>query len=191
MSAARDLLERECDFALPPKRSLLESLERGPDFVLLYHPALGPLYSTIREKIEKGTLSLGSELRLEISDLFLSRLNLDGSLSICAEQPMGRKDQEGLLRFSDEIGRCVLRDVSVRNRGVLWEKSRPFWKGKFTRSESLEIILKGRSEFIAEGVVFNGAHRYEVEDGTRMRIEQKGNGLIAERREKLAAPMSR
>jgi hypothetical protein len=177
LRAARELLEKECGFSLPAQRSLQETLVEGPEFVFRYHPALGPLYSIVRQKVQKGVISPGSELELEISDLLVSGLDLRGSLSIVASQPMGHFDQDHLLRYSDRTGRCLLRDVAVRNQGVDWEASKPFWKGKFARAESLEIILKGRSEFIAENVVFDGPLRFEVEDGVRAIAKQTKNGL--------------
>ena len=178
ISAARELLEKECGFQLPEKLSLEEYLRKGPDVVFLYHPALGPLYSLIRQKIQSGRVSIGSELQLEISELFLRGLDLHGSMRVLADQVMGHFDEQGHLRYSDCVGRCILNQVVVRNRGIGWEKSAPFWRGRFARIESLEIVLRGRSEFVAEGVCFEGGHRFEVKNGTRLRVEQKGKKLL-------------
>lgn len=178
MSNARALLEKECFFELPFEQTLLEMLERGPNFVFLYHPALGPLYSVIKQKLQKGRMGSGSELELEISDLFISNLTLEGSLRILAERPMGHLDEKGVLRYSNNTGRCFLKNVSVCNQGVDWEKSRPFWRGKFKREESLEIVLKGRSELVAENVFFQGARRIEVEDGVRLTLKQQDEQIV-------------
>ncbi len=176
--AARELL-RDCGFCLPELRTLQESLEKGPEFVFLYHPALGPLYSIIRRKIQDGIMTLGSELYCEIADLLIENLHLDGSLQIHANQVMGHHNEEGFLCYSNQVGRCQLKNVEIRNRGVDWEESRPFWKGIFSRKESVEIFLEGNSEFIAENVVFHGAHRFEVKDGQSMRVSCQGGQLVA------------
>lgn len=44
-----------------------EYLEKGPGFVFLFHPALGPLWDVIAQKIRGGALAPGSELVLEVS----------------------------------------------------------------------------------------------------------------------------
>lgn len=180
LQATRELLERHCHISLPERRSLIEYLEQGPDCAFLYHPALGPLYSLIREKMQRGRLAVGAELQLEIADLSLFDLDLDGSLLICAKQVMGEREG-AFLRYSEKGGRCTLRQISVRNRGVDWERSHPFWKNQFARRESLQILLRGHSEFIAEDIVFAGAIHFEVEDGMRMRVFKKGKGWAVEK----------
>lgn len=42
-----------------------EYLERGPGFLFLFHPALGPLWDIIAQKIRGGALAPGAELVLE------------------------------------------------------------------------------------------------------------------------------
>jgi UTP---glucose-1-phosphate uridylyltransferase len=178
--AARELLSSHCRIFLPPQRTLTEYLSLGPEFIFLYHPCLGPLYSVIEKKLQGGSLSLGSMLRLEISDVLIEQIDLRGSLFIMAEQMMGGKNGESELVYSDKIGRCILKNVIIRNLGVDIEKSRPFWKGSFHCIEGVEIVLKGASEFIAEGVTFEGSHRFQVEDGMSMRVWQNSGGLSIE-----------
>ena len=43
-----------------------EYLEKGPSFIFLYHPALGPLWDVISQKIRGGAMTPGSELVLEV-----------------------------------------------------------------------------------------------------------------------------
>jgi UTP---glucose-1-phosphate uridylyltransferase len=180
LQSARDLLSR-CGFSLPESRTLEEYLRLGPDALFLYHPALGPLYSLIQQKISFGSLSLGSELQLEITDLAVENLNLEGSLLIHSSQPLGHFDQEGILHFSDKTGRARLKNVSVKNEGVDWASSMPFWKNRFVRRGVLEIHLEGFSEFEAENVTFDGNFRFDVPDGIRMRVkEEKGHLVIEE-----------
>lgn len=47
-------------------------LEKGPGFIFLYHPALGPLWDVISQKIRGGALMHGSELVLEVSPLIVT-----------------------------------------------------------------------------------------------------------------------
>ncbi len=126
-------------------------------------------------------MALGSEWVLEVVDADIENLDLKGSLRMVADQPLGHFNQEGELCYSDRTGRCRLRNVTVSNRGVDWANSRPFWKGDYQRHESLEIRLKGHSEFVAENVIFEGNHRFEVEDGMRLTLTQNGSGLVEKR----------
>lgn len=175
--AGRELLEKECGFLLPKLRSIDEYLKEGPEFVFLYHPALGPLYSIIQNRIQKGTIHKGSSLLLEIAELQIQNLDLKGSLKIHAGQIMGHFNEKGILQYSKEIGRCYLRNVKISNRGIHWEKSRPFWKGSFFHEESVEIILHGNSEFFAEDVSLVGSHRFEVNSGKRLVLSSKNGQL--------------
>lgn len=176
--AARELLENYCHFQLPSQRTLFELLEKGPEFFFLYAPALGPLYSMIQKKLQSGSFALGSELRLEISDLQIRHLSLEGSLRISSERIMGVLDEKNLLHYSQNVGRCRLKNVSVKNKGVDWAKSSPYWKGDFVRFEGVEILLKGDSEFIAHDVTFEGNQRFVVEDGFSMRVGPRGKRLL-------------
>ena len=42
-----------------------EYLEKGPGFIFLFHPALGPMWDVVAQKIRGGALMHGSELVLE------------------------------------------------------------------------------------------------------------------------------
>jgi hypothetical protein len=177
LKAARELLESYCEYELSEPYSLARHLEKAPDLLFLYHPALGPLYSVIRQKIKRGKIAPHSEIQLHLSDLALFDLSLNGSLQIYAENPIGHFTEEGRLVYSEKTGRCLLRHVKIENEGIDWELSRPFWKNQLVRKQSLEIILEGCSEFAAIGVHFAGNHRFIVPDGQRMEVSQK-NGLL-------------
>ncbi len=41
-------------------------LEKGPGFIFLFHPALGPMWDVIAQKIRGGAIMHGSELVLEV-----------------------------------------------------------------------------------------------------------------------------
>lgn len=152
--ANRELL-LECGVSLPPLRALEEHLQKGADFLFLYHPTLGPLYSSIREKICGGALSLGSELLLEIAHFKAVNLRVQGSLQVIA----------------DRAGQCILENVTVENRGINWEQSKPFWKMALDRQESAKIILKGESRFLARNICLSGGQTISVEDGETIELK--------------------
>ena len=48
-----------------------EYLAKGPGFIFLFHPALGPLWDVIAQKIRGGTLADGAELVLQVASCSL------------------------------------------------------------------------------------------------------------------------
>jgi len=172
----------QCGVKLPPAVTANEYLHHGPDLLFLYHPALGPLYSIIQQKIRGGHFGAKAELLLEIGEAVVENLHLSGSLQIRAERTVGVTNSEGHLCYSLQVGRCILRDVTVENLGVDWKVSAPFWKMDLRRSESVQIELLGHSEFIAEQVQFRGSHRFVVKDGIQMRVVQRNGRIEVEER---------
>jgi hypothetical protein len=172
---ARALLAQFCNLKV-------DEDEEPPLF--FYHPALGPLYSIIAEKIRGGHLASGSELSLEIAELDMQNLNLDGSLLISAHALMGTKDREGILHYSDSVGKCVLKNVTVKNAGI--ERSLPsiFWKKEIFRKECCQIIIEGDGEFYAEDLVLQGDLIFKVASGTRLTVTEQ-NGKLVQKREAL------
>lgn len=71
-----------CGVHVPEMCDVPTYLQRGPSFVFLYHPALGPLWSVIAQKVQGGRMEGGSELVLEVADAQVRGLNLQGSLLI-------------------------------------------------------------------------------------------------------------
>ena len=57
-------------------------LAKGPGFIFLFHPALGPMWDVIAQKIRGGALMHGSELVLEV--------RLQGSC-MCAQGHISRQ----------------------------------------------------------------------------------------------------
>jgi UTP---glucose-1-phosphate uridylyltransferase len=88
----------------PPDRETYKEQLTLP-FHLSYHPALGPLYDIIAQKLRGGTIAHGSALELELSEADIENLTLDGSLSILATVPLNG-------------GRCTLRNVHLDNAAV-------------------------------------------------------------------------
>lgn len=172
MLNAKELLEKHCQMILPKFPDKETFVQEGPSFLFSTHPALGPLFSIMGQKIRKGNLEAGSELQLEIADFDCENLELSGSLLIQATHLMGHKEKD-ILRYSDQTGRCILKNVRVENEGIDWEEDHLFWRHDIKRKEALKIILHGRSAFIAEGVTLQGDLMLEVPDGMKMTAKEE------------------
>ncbi len=165
---AYDLLTHYCGVSVPQVADVETYTREGPSFLFLYHPALGPLFSIIGQKIRGGKFNHRSELKLDIAEADISELNLSGSLHIIADRIVGEIDPAGLLHYSENVGRCRLAHVSVKNHGIDRESANIYWKGEIKRSELCEIVLHGDAEFHAENVSLRGNLKIEVESGTRL-----------------------
>jgi hypothetical protein len=156
---ARDLLS-DCGMDVPVLASEDQYISAGPNIIFHYHPSLGPLYSVIRQKIRGGSIQEGGELHLELAELDLQSLDLEGSLLVT-----------GLA------GSCRLQNVKVRNQGIDRDVENTFWDGGVVRSEALTITLQGHSRFVAEDVCFDGNMDVVVPDNVLMRAIQEGDSV--------------
>jgi hypothetical protein len=90
MANARDLLLNHCAFSsVPEVGEVQQYLEQGPGFIFLFHPALGPLWDVIGQKVRGGALAPRSELVLEVAAAALTNVCVDGSLLVKATAPVG------------------------------------------------------------------------------------------------------
>ncbi len=174
---AYDLLAHHCGMRVPKVQDPLEFFVQGPSFVFFYHPALGPIYHVIAQKIRGGTLKKGSELQLEIAELSMENLDLEGTLLIKARAPMGDCDEAGILHYSESSGKCRLKGVKICNLGIDWEAHHVFWRNEIQRKESCTITLHGSAEFEAYDVTLSGDFHIEVPDGHRLVVRQGEKGL--------------
>lgn len=182
---AEDLLSL-CKVTTPKVPNEKEYLAKGPSFLLNYHPALGPLYAIISQKIKGGVLHTGSELKLQIAELELKNLELKGSLLIEAENAIGVNNGPSKAQFSEKVGRCRLINVKVINDGIDRKAIKHYWKYTHSHKEACTIYLKGCSEFYAENVTLKGNQTIVVPDGHRLTAVQEGNyiNFILEKLEK-------
>ncbi len=185
LANTRELLEEYCHFHLPALKGDNENFA-SPSFLFYYHPALGPMYSTIGKKLRKGLIAEKSELRLQIAECDIENISVQGSLWIQAERVMGQIDELGILRYSDWVGRCKLKNVTIINRGIDYNQDNIFWKPLLYRLEECHILLKGCSEFYAEDITLEGDLRIVVEDGWKVTARQEEGklSLIQERLDK-------
>lgn len=183
----RDLLVNYCHMKAPLLNNEKEFLEKGPSFIAMIHPAIGPLFSIISQKIRGGSLAEGSEIQLEIAEVDFRDLHLKGSCHIVADTILGQRDAEGMIRYNDSVGKCTLHHVEIINDGIDTAKQHVFWKNKIYRKEMFSLILHGNAEFYAENVKFRGNQHIEVPDGYRMIAKMEG-GEVHFRTEKILVP---
>jgi UTP---glucose-1-phosphate uridylyltransferase len=184
----RDLLSNHCQMDLPSEQDEDDYMMAGPDCIVLFHPALGGLYSVIKQKIHGGKLAKGSEWILEISEAHIVNLDLDGSLIIEAEAIVGRENDQGMLAFDeDHCGKCTLINVKVRNQGREEVPVHDVWRCQYERKEALHITLRGNAEFFAENVTLEGDVHFDVPEEHRLVVYQQGSE-IAWHYEKIAKP---
>lgn len=171
----RDLLVNFCHMRLPLEQDENDYLAMGPDCIVLFHPALGTLYSVIGQKIRDGSLAKGSEWVLEIAEADIANLDLDGSLIIEADSVMGKKDAYGTLTYdSNYCGKCTLINVKVKNQGRVRTPGRNAWRCQIERKEALRITLHGNAEFFSENVELEGDIHFDVPEGHRLVVYQQG-----------------
>ena len=183
---AHDLLSNYCNVTLPALPNAEDYIAKGPPFLFRYHPALGPLYSIIAQKIRGGKFAHNSELKLEIAEVDIANLTLYGSLHVIADQILG-EETDGVLQYSESVGRCKLVNVTVENQGFDPHASSHYWKGEVSHRELCEIVIHGDGEFIAENVVLSGNMNIEVESGSRLTAYNE-KGELKFQREPLSGP---
>ncbi|MQL69230.1 hypothetical protein Taro_001480 [Colocasia esculenta] len=119
-----------------------------------------------------GSIAEGSELQIEVAEFLWRDVELDGSMIIVAENPMGSTrvgaDGEPILQYGYRCGRCKLQNVRVLNKGIDWSADNVYWKHDVQRFEMLKIVLHGNAEFEATNITLQGNHLFEVPDGYKM-----------------------
>jgi hypothetical protein len=182
-----ELFTAHCAMEVPPLGPIDEYLTSGPPFIIQYHPALGPFYSIIKQKIRGGRLAPKAELLLTIADIDLQNVEVMGSLQIVAQDILGHRSKSGVITYSHQNGKCELVNVRIVNSGVDYTADNIFWQGKVVRHESCTIILHGDAEFYAQDVCFEGDLRFEVLSGHRMVVESI-DGKIVYKAHKIKSP---
>ncbi|XXG85906.1 hypothetical protein AAC387_Pa11g0905 [Persea americana] len=178
---ASDLLSH-CGIIIPKIGDNSKYADTGPPFLILLHPALGPLWEVSRQKFWGGSISEGSELQIEVAEFLWRDVQLDGSLIVVAESVMGSTkvlgNDEPILQYGHRCGRCKLQNVKVLNKGIDWNSAENvYWMHKVKRFETVKIILHGNAEFEATDVVLKGNHVFEVPNGYRLRITSGNTGI--------------
>lgn len=180
------LLKDYCRMDVPTVGTPEEYLSGRWGFLAYLHPALGPLFSIIGQKIRSGTIAPGAFLELEIAEVDIHDLNLSGSLRIICEEVFGSDDQ-GRVQYSRGGGRCTLERVTIKNEGV--DRAQPSipWMRACQHKEAITILIHGDGEFYAQDIELHGSHYFEVPAGKRLTLQQS-QGMITQTLTDLSAP---
>lgn len=171
-----NLLKNHCRFEGIIRPEINDYLENGLDQIFCYHPAMGPLYSIIEKKIRGGSFKKNAELQLDIAEVDIEGLCLDGSIVIDAISPMGHLDKDTLI-YSHKGAKVELINVSVKNKGRAKEQKNALWKNNPDRIECLKITLIGNAEFFAENIEFVGSFDIVVPNETRAIATKEKNEI--------------
>ena len=177
-----------CSIRLPQAQSFEEFLRDGPCVLLAVHPAMGPFWEVIRQKVSGGTFAKGSEVELEVAELSCTELDVQGSFRIIADVVTGpMSGAEGRV-FTDKVGRAKLNRLTVINKGVNSREVEAVLRGTLERKECCEMRLEGFSEVVAENVTIQGDFRLVVPDGQRAILTQGPDGAVVVRFEAITSP---
>ncbi|MEC7839295.1 MAG: UTP--glucose-1-phosphate uridylyltransferase [Chlamydiota bacterium] len=164
----RTLLHNHCLIMTPKMPSKKSFALKHPPFNIQLHPAIGPCWSIIEQKICLGKLAENCELILDIAEVNLESIDINGSLIVEATDPLGITDENGILTYGDDCGKCSLINVKVSNEGIDWTAENTYWKNEIQRRESLHITIHGNGEFYAKDITITGNHHIVVPDGIKM-----------------------
>ncbi|ERN08982.1 UTP--glucose-1-phosphate uridylyltransferase 3, chloroplastic isoform X1 [Amborella trichopoda] len=181
MRNAYDLLS-PCNIEIPKIEDNSHYIHSVPPFIVLLHPALGPLWEVTRQKFHGGQISKGSELQIELTEFSWRNVELNGSLIIVAENVLGsvQTDENGdpLIHYGYRCGRCLLENIMIINKGIDWNcPGNTYWKHEVQRFECLKVVLHGNAELEAKDVTIEGNHTFEVPNGYRLQITGGNAGL--------------
>lgn len=168
-----ELLSEFCRMDVRAMEKPTDFVENGPSFIFLFHPALGPVYEVIGQKIHGGKIAKGGEIQLEIAEADLKNVSVEGSLIVTAQQI--------------QYGKCTLKNVQVKNLGIDREKTHGYWKNDLVRKEALQIILEGNGEFIAENLTISGAQEIRVPNGHKV-TALDDQGTLVLKMERISKP---
>lgn len=201
---ASDMM-RLCNVEMPELGTVAEYLDSGPGFLFFFHPALGPLWSVVAQKIRGGKVGVRSEVQMEVAEVDIEGMDVEGSLLVIADNVLGHYEEKSVVEvsngnrqqktgihnsekklvFSDRCGKLRLRNVTIRNKGIDWSHpDNVYWKHKVTRKEACRILLHGEAEFEAADVELRGDVTYEVPDGYKMTVTSGGVELTRLRDQK-------
>ncbi len=139
------------------QRNMQELFALSLPCTIVLHPALGPLWSIIRQKVRFGTIAENSEIILDIAEVDIEHLSVNGSLHVTADAPLGKTDEHFHVKFSEKLGRLRMHDVEIHTK--------------------LIIELNGFAELDAQDCLFTQAETIQVPDGHRLTIRGKKRKL--------------
>jgi hypothetical protein len=186
--AGRRLLSEVCFCTLPEELSLEQFIEQGPNLSFFFHPALGPFWEVIGQKVSSGRLFSGAELELEIAELYLRNFSIRGSFRLLCDVVSGPVDRQGVRHLGPEVGRARLENISIENDGLESGPISAFVTRTVPRKSSCTIRLMGSSELVAKDVIIRGDFSLIIPDGMRVTLRQADDGGVEITKEPLPEP---
>jgi UTP---glucose-1-phosphate uridylyltransferase len=166
-----DLLLNYCKIQTPELSPPKEYFS-DPEIIFLYNPMLGPIYSIIASKMQGGVFHKGAEMQIEIAEVDIKKITLDGSCII----------------KGDEESRCRLHNVTIENKGIDTSAQNSYWKNEISRHECCCITLHGDAEFYAAEITLKGEINIDVPAGHRMTAYRDERDEIAYSIEEISEP---
>lgn len=162
----RDLLATKCSIHLPLLSGPVEYFHKLPPILMHLDPRLGPLHSLISQRIQGGTLSLGSFLQLHLQHFICRDIYLDGALDIEARQI----DQNYVY----------LNRVSIVNAGWIQDRvsCEQLWQKLSVPQKRCRVVLEGKSAFVARQVVIESDRDWVVKDGKMLLVSGDSRGEV-------------
>lgn len=181
--STRHLLESECRSRLPVGKTFEEFCASGPEFLFTFHPALGPLWNVIGQKIRNLTFHESSQVHISLSEVYIRSFEVNGVFKL--EGSAITKNSmmiNGHGRHHDRecLSRAYINNVRIRNKGVDTSSSSllNYVHGTCQYSESCSIVLEGFSEVHIENVTIDGGFSLSVPNGMRAVVEQANDGTV-------------
>lgn len=175
-----ELFKEHCHFTMPSMPSREDFVATGASVAVILHPAIGPLWSVIAQKIRHGILQANAEMILDIEAVDMENLSLNGSLVVYAKEPLGSIDEQGHIIFSEKRGRARFYNVTIHNESLV-RPLKEFMQRPLER-RGLVILLEGFSEIAVYDTHFTEEEEIIVPHGYKLTID-KGERRLEELRE--------
>ncbi|KPK33719.1 MAG: hypothetical protein AMS24_00095 [Chlamydiae bacterium SM23_39] len=164
-----DLLKNYSKIKISKIKKFEDFIKKDLCFFCYLSPSIGPLFEDIAKKIRRGEIRYGSEMQIEIAEIEIKNIYLDGSMLIL------KGDQPG-------VKRALLKNVKIINKGIDKSKKNSYITNKIHRKESFKIVLKGNSCFEAKDVTFVNDYNIIVEDGIFLKAYEKDKKVFFEKK---------
>ncbi|MBN2479485.1 MAG: UTP--glucose-1-phosphate uridylyltransferase [Parachlamydiales bacterium] len=164
-----DVLTNFSKMSLPDMPSKENYILQGPSFITYLNPSIGPLYKDIAKKIIGGRLQKQSELFLDLSNVNLENVDINGSLIIKAITYKNKK----FLNHN-----CHLSNVKINNEGIDYSSDNIFYQNNIKHKGFLKIILNENSTFYAKNIIFNESKEIIVPANCKMYAFQDNNKVL-------------
>ena len=159
------LLKGGKKITVPSLKDFDRFFHEGPSFLFSFHPALGPLWSTIRNKLQNVAIEEGAEMQLKMAEISLRSFQIGGSLSVSSPMPCGVKGRP------QSIPKATFSHVEVLNAGLHHPiVIKDVLQGHVERKEECAFVLEEGAELTVENVTISGSFFLTIPRYTRVRV---------------------